>query len=166
MVGNWVLVTDPNGQQEQLARISVVTAHTLTFDWFVPYIGGITTMFNPIPVVGSKFYVGLIECELFKYFDFNLPQTDKRLLELWLTQQNVDTATTGTLLRFYRERASGYVQFAPLQMTYDDTVGSDAWFVDESVPSELVKVFGLEIINRGYQQWRFINMVLKPNLDP
>jgi hypothetical protein len=166
MVGNWVMVTDPNGQQEQLARISVVTAHTLTFDAVVPYFTGITTQFNPIPVVGSKFYVGMIECEILKYFDFNLPQTDKRLMEMWLTQQNVDATTTGTLIRFYRERSSGYVQFAPLQNVYDDATGSEAWFVDESVPSELVKMFGLEIINRGYQQWKFINMVLKPNLDP
>lgn len=165
-VGNWVLVTDATGQQEQLARISVIAAHQLTFDVVRSLVGGGTTAFNPIPSVGWIFYIGLIECRLLKYFDFSAPQTDKQLLELWLTQQNVDTTNGGTLIRWYRERANTYTQFAALQNIYDNAGGSDSWFAIEEVPSELVKMFALEIINRGYQQWRFINMVLKPRVDP
>lgn len=166
MVGNWVLLTNSTGGQEQLARISAVTATVLTFDWIRPYVGGVTTAFNPVPTAGWKFYVGLIECRLLKYFDFNMPQSDKQLMELWLTQENADTTSVGTLIRYYKERATTYTQFAPVQALYDDLSGSDAWYVREDVPSELTKMFGLEIINRGYEQWRFINMVLKPRLTP
>lgn len=166
IIGNWCLVTDPSGQQEQWARISARSTHTLTFDWIRSLIGGGTTAFNPIPAAGWKFFIGLIECELVKYFDFNLPQSDKRLMELWLTQQNVDTTTQGTLIRFYRERENTYQQFAPLQSVYQDDGGSDTWYQKQEIPSELVKSLGLKFINRGYQQWRFINLVLKPNVAP
>lgn len=165
LVGNWVLITDSTGQQEQVARISAVTAHTLTFDWVRSLVGGGTTEFNPVPEAGWLFFVGLIECRLLKYFDFNAPQTDKQLMELWLTQQGSDPDTQGTLVRFYRERENTYTQFATLQNTYNDG-NSDAWFQQTDIPSELVKMFGLEIINRGYQQWRFINLTLKPNIAP
>jgi hypothetical protein len=167
LVGNWVLVTDANGMQEQYARISAVSAHTLTFDWVRPLIGtGPANEFNPVPTNGFKFFIGLIECELLKYFDFNLPQTDKRLMELWLTQQGVDEDTQGTLIRFYRERENTYEQFAPLQVIYDNAEGSNVWYQETEIPSELIKMFGLKFINRGYQAWRFINLTLKPNIDP
>lgn len=168
IVGNWILVTDPTGQQEQVARISAVSAHILTVDLVRSLIGGGTAAFNPIPTVGWLIYVGLIECRLLKYFDLGVPQTDKQLMEIWLTQEGVDIITTpsGTLIRWYRERSTAYIQFAALQNTYDDAVNSDSWFNSEDVPSELVKMFGIEIINRGYQQWRFLNMVLKPRISP
>jgi len=168
IVGNWVMVTDPTGQQEQMGRVSAVTSNQLTFDWIRPLMGGNTTAFNPVPAAGWKFHIGLIECRLLKYFDFNQPQTDKQLMEMWLTQENVDSATAGTLIRWYRERANTYQQFAALQNQYGINVNepSDSWFAQEEVPAELVKMFGLEIINRGYQQWRFVNMVLKPRLNP
>lgn len=168
IVGNWVLVTDPTGQQEQLARISAVSDHQLTFDVIRPLIGGGNAAFNPVPSAGWKFYVGLIECRLLKYFDFQSPQTDKRLMEMWLTQENVHPEAGGTLIRWYRERANTYQQFATLQNQYgaDADEPSDSWFTVEDIPSELVKMFGLEIINRGYHQWRFVNMVLKPNMNP
>lgn len=170
MIGNWVLVTDATGQQEQFARISAVDFHQLTFDLIRPLNGTDTTIFNPTPAAGWMFYVGLIECRLLKYFDFQQPQTDKQLMEMWLTQENVDTTTvaTGTLIRYYRESEDVYRQFAALQNKYgaNATESSDAWYVNQQIPSNLVKMFGLEIINRGYQQWRFINMVLKPRMNP
>lgn len=166
IVGNWVLLTDATGQQEQLARVSAVTAHTLTFDWIRALVGGGTTAFNPVPIAGWKFFIGLIECRLLKYFDFSAPQTDKQLMELWLTQQNVDGATAGTLMRFYRERENTYQQFATLQNEYATNEPSDVWFQQTDIPADLVKMFGLEVINRGYQQWRFINMTLKPHIVP
>lgn len=166
MIGNWVLVTDPTDQQEQLARISAVSAHTLTFDVIRSLIGGGTDAFNPIPAAGWKFYVGLIECRLLKYFDFGQPQTDKQLMELWLTQENVHPEAASTLIRWYRERANTYQQFAALQNQYGaaNDEPSDAWYVQQEIPGELVKMFGIEVINRGYQQWRFVNMVLKPRV--
>lgn len=168
LVGNWCLVTDPDGKQEQWARICNcnLSGHTITFDLIRPYIGGVITAFNPVPAVGWKFYIGIIEARLLKFLDFNLPQTDKQLLELWLTQENVDPATAGTLIRYYRERENTYKQFATLQNKYDDAADSNTSFVNQDIPSELVKMFGIEIINRGYAQWRFLSMVLKTRANP
>lgn len=166
IIGNWVLITDQNGQQEQYCRIVSVTATTLTFDYIRALIGGGTSAFNPIPSVGWFFYIGLIECRLLKYFDFSVPQTDKQLMEIWLTQQNVDTTLVGTLVRYYRERSNAYTQFELIEDQYADTTLSDEWFSDGAIPSELVKMFGLEIINRGYEQWTLVNLVLKPRLTP
>lgn len=162
IVGNWCMVTDSSGQQEQMARISAVTGTQLTFDLFRSYLNGRTDRFDPIPTTGYKFYIGMIECSLMKYFDLQQPTSDKRMLELWLTQQNSDATTAGTLLRYYRERSNTYTtQFATLQNTSEDNILSDTWFTKDTVPAELIKVLGLKIINRGYQAWKFYNMVLK-----
>lgn len=89
-------------------------------------------------------------------------------MELWCTQEGVDPDSVGTLIRWYRERENTYQQFTLLQNEYGANVDqpSDAWYVQQEIPSELVKMFGLEIINRGYQQWRFVNMMLKPRMNP
>lgn len=164
LVGNWVLITNAEGEQEQLARISEVTDDTLVFDWIRPYQGTENEL-NPVPTEGFKFYIGLIECRLLKFFNMGQPQTDKQLMELWLTQQGVDAETSGTFIRFYRENAPGYKNIPLMQNTYSDG-NSDAWFCNDAIPSELIKMFGLEFINRGYEQWRFINMAMKANLIP
>lgn len=165
IIGNWCLVTDSTGQQEQWARISVRAARTLTFDAVRSYIGGSNINFNPVPTAGFLFYIGLIECQMTKYFDFATPQTDKQLMELWLTQAGLDPSTAGTLIRFYREHEAGYTQFGLLRDVYNGGANSDVWFSNNTVPSELVKMFGLTIINRGYSQWRLLNTVLKPRLN-
>lgn len=168
LIGNWVLVTDEDGGTEQLARISAVTGTVLTFDWIrqyeAPFVPAPNT-FNPTPLAGYKFFIGLIECRLLKFFNMGQPQTDKQLMELWLTQQGVDAATAGTFIRFYKENQAGYEKIALLQNQYAEQE-SDAWVCNDTIPSELVKMFGLEFINRGYEQWRFINMALKANLIP
>lgn len=161
IIGNWCLITDPTGQQEQWARISARSTHSLTFDVVRSLVGGGSTAFNPVPAAGWLFYIGLIECRLLKYFDFGAPATDKQLKELWVTQQNEGDAT---LFRYYRERENTYTQFTSLQNQYgkNSDQPSDAWFANLTIPSALNKMFGLEIINRGYEQWRFVNMTLKP----
>ena len=165
IIGNWVLVTDANGGSEQYARISARTGTQLTFDLFRSYTYGFTTQFSPTPTAGYLFYIGLIECNLIKYFDFQQPSADKRLLELWLTQQNTDPTTAGTLIRYYRERSSTYfAQVAMLQNTSEDDILSDTWFTKDQLPAELIKCLGIQIINRGYQAWRFFNMAIKLDL--
>jgi hypothetical protein len=161
VVGNWCLIVSPQAQMEQWGRVSAVSAQTLTFDWIIPYMGGVTTAFNPVPIPNSVFYLGVTECRLSKSFDFNQPSTDKRLLEMWITQQGIEPSAVGPLIRFYRERATDFfAQFAMSQ------TGSDAWNATQVIPPDLTKSFTLEIIQRGYLQWRFFNMVMKLNMAP
>lgn len=163
LVGNWCLVVDENDETEQWCRIAGVTATTLTFDIIVSYEGTSLNMFDPIPSVGSKFYIGLIECRLRKLFDLQLPSTDKRFLELWMTQRNVDTSLADPLLRLYREREeTDYVgQFTLERNSYNGGEDSDVWFNKDEIPSELMKSFTLEIINRGYTEWMIYNYLMK-----
>ena len=168
IVGNWCLVVDENDETEQWCRIAAVTATTLTFDIIISYAGTSLTQFDPLPDVGSKFYIGMIECRLRKLFDLQLPATDKKFIELWLTQQNVDTSIVDTLVRLYRERnETDYMaQFATLQNTYEGGEQSDVWFQQQDIPSELMKSFTLEIINRGYTEWSIFNYLMKVSAVP
>jgi hypothetical protein len=172
-VGNWCLIVDVNGEKEQWARISAVTASTLTFDYILPYTGTNHAAFNPAISVGSIFFVGVIECSVIKMFNFGAGAEDKKLSEVWLTLDNVDIAKTpnqpgSTFLRFYRNRVS--TPFAPKldgklnvwlkQVMFDDANLSQAWFTQEPA-TERLKQIGIEVIDRGFFQWRFYDWTMK-----
>jgi hypothetical protein len=172
-VGNWALITDANGENEQWGRISAVTADTITFDYIKPAIGSDTTQFNPMPAVGSIFYVGLIECRALKYFDMGAPAEDKKLSEIWVTIDGLSpTPLAGhigsTFLRFYRERQavpftiSGKKVIAINRVKMDDAAGTQVWFTS-TPPTERIKAFGVEVVDRGFGQFRFYNWTLKVN---
>jgi len=172
-VGNWCLITDQYGENEQWGRISAVNASTLTFDYIQPYIAGPATAFNPPISVSSIFHVGVIECRTIKYYDLNAPAEDKKLSEMYMTLDQVDQSfQTGhngsTFLRYYRERSA--TPFAPLEdgriniplkrIKMDDAVGTQVWFTSIP-PTERIKAFGIEVIDRGFRAWRFYNHTLK-----
>lgn len=172
-VGNWCLITDANGENEQWGRISEVDELTLTFDYIKPAIGSDHSAFNPPVTVSSIFYVGVIECRALKYFDFGAPAEDKKPSEFHLTLDNVDTTfisghVGSTMLRYYRERSGN--PFPPksdnrlnipiIRVKMDDDTGTQVWFTT-SPPTEKIKAFGLEVIDRGFLPWRFYNMTLK-----
>jgi hypothetical protein len=174
-VGNWCLITDVNGENEQWGRISAVTASTLTFDYILPAIGTNHAAFNPALTAGSVFFVGVIECQMLKYFDLTAPAEDKTLKEVWLTLDGVDIQKPSnlpgsTFLRYHRDRSIGY--YAPKsdnrlniplkQVSHDDAVLSQAWFT-ATPPTGRIKTFGIEIIDRGFLQWKFFNWTLKVN---
>lgn len=171
-IGSWVLITDANGYNEQWARISAITPTQLTFDFVYSQIGGGTSAFNPIPDTGWLFYVGLIEVRLLKYFDLSMPSTDKRLFEIWLTLDGIDRGTGlpagSTFIRHYQElnqlpdapNNDGNFLVPIIQSELDDGTLSMAWKT-RTPPTQRLKVFGIEIIDRGYQQWRLFNYTLK-----
>lgn len=162
MVGNWCLVTDALGQNEQWARISAVATLQLTFDLILPAIGGVTNTFLPLPSAGSLFYVGLIQCSLRKDFDLDQPTLDKKISSYYLTQINSDDKT---LVRFYREKFEQYIkQFNVKQTTYDDNSLSFLWQTLNQAPQLRAKAFGIEAINRGYSDFQFINFVFETNV--
>lgn len=174
-VGNWCLITDVNGENEQWARISNVTADTLTFDYIKSFTGTDTTVFNPPIEAGAIFHVGVIECRLLKYFNLNAPAEDKKLSEIWITLDQVDVNFTdgfqdsgSTFLRYYRERSGS--PFAPKiderlniklkRVSLDDTEGTQVWFTNEP-PTERIKAFGIEIIDRGFLPWKMYDWTIK-----
>ena len=176
-VGSWCLLTDANGEHEQWARISScdVATSTLEFDAIYSEVGGDSTVFNPVPAEGWRFYIGLIEVRAIKYFDMQAPSADKKLSEIWLTLAGVDTDTDlkvmgegSTMLRYFRDRSA--TPYAPLA---DDKLGiplrvvefieasdTETWFT-QSPPTDRIKTFGIEIIDRAYRAWKLYNWVLK-----
>lgn len=178
-VGNWCLVTDQYGQNEQWARISAVSSTVLTFDYIVPAVGTNTTQFNPVPQAGWIFYVGLIECRALKYLNLDAPEVDKKLTEFWLTLTGLDTGkiinkdttnpfASSAFVRYYRELAT--TAFSPLvngqtaieliQAMLDDGTPTEVW-LSQFPPTERIKAFGFEIIDRGFTQFRMYNWTLK-----
>ena len=164
MVGNWCLITDPNGLNEQWGRIVGVTVDTIYFDIIKSYTGLSTTLFDPAPEAGWLFYIGMIDVRLLKYFDFNTPSTDKKVEEVWLTIKN----HTNTGMRLYRERQS--LPYATMQVNANaltpDTSNSDAMFTRTKIPATLLKTVGLEVVDRSYSDWQLANMVVKATLEP
>lgn len=174
-IGNWCLITDANGENEQWARISMVEARTLTFDVIRQASGAYDTVFDPPIAPNSIFYVGMIECRLLKYFDLGVPAEDKKLSEIWGTLDGVGiTRIAGhngsTFLRYYRDRKAtpfapkidGRVTIPIKRVKMDDSEGTQVWFTSEP-PTERIKTFGVEIVDRGFERWRIFNFTLKAN---
>ena len=161
LVGSWVYLTDANDGSEQWARISAATTTTLTFDR--TYMGTIRfATLQIVPAAGWKFYLGLIECRALKHFDFKAPATDKKVEEMWLTQENA----TRSLVRLYREWSGiTWDQIIPLADSYPDA-SLQTSFIEKVIISERVKSFGLEIINREYLGWVLHNLIVKAQIIP
>lgn len=161
LIGCWMLITDTNGQNEQWARISALTLHTLTVDRV--YTGGIRfATLQIVPSIGWLVYIGLIECRLQKYFDFTATNTDKKFQELWIGQQN----SVNCLVRIYREWSTALLSQITLTADkYHDTTPSTA-FVQKKLPAEKIKSIQLELINREYTGWILRYIVLKYLLMP
>lgn len=173
-VGNWCLVTDLNGENEHWCRIAEVTADSLTFDLIRLPDGSYVEEFAAELGTDAMFYVGLIECRMRKYFNLGVPAEDKKLSEIWLTLTGTTTTPmTGhigsTFLRYYRERqrdpfapntTSGLTGIALQRIKMDDAEETEVWFT-QTPPTERIKTFGIEIIDRGLLQWRMYDWSLK-----
>lgn len=157
--GCWVLITDANDQNEQWARVSAITLHQLTFDRVYANGQRFATL-QIVPSAGWKVYIGLIECRGLKYFDFKTPNSDKKLVEIWVSQEGT-TSAQPTILRLYREwETTLLAQLKPARDNYKNGTPSTS-FIEKKPPSELLKSLGLEVINREYAQWILRNIVLK-----
>jgi hypothetical protein len=177
LVGNWMLVVDAKGEKEQWARISAINtgSKTISVDLVYTYDEGFHDYFAPVPEAGGRYYIGLIEARIIKFFDFGAPASDKKLSELWLTLENVDrtlniTGEGSTFLRYYRDRSltpyvpapveTGKTGIALHQGFFDDGDEMQEWFTREP-PTDLIKTFGVEIIDRAFKAWKFHNWTLK-----
>lgn len=149
IIGNYVIVTNPDGISAQISIITGVTATTLTLDSTFPL--------SPVPVTGEnwKFYIGMIECEVMKYFNFNLPSADKYLPEVWATMENCDIANLPSA-RWYAERS--ITPEKALAFTRDKS--TDAYSVKKGAPTGNNKTIGIGIIDRSYGAFQISDITL------
>ncbi len=152
LIGNFCIIVDENGLRPQLVKISGVTFDTLTFNETLTYIP--TTTDDPGLVDGQwKFFIGLIEINVLKYFDGGEPSTDKAPREYWATLVDAENPQ----IQFHPEHAPQPTLAVALQQ--DDDL--DSWFTKEKLPTKKGKTYGLSLVERSYNPTQFFNFTVK-----
>lgn len=146
VLGNYVMVVSLDDLTIQVREITAVTSSQLTVDHD----------FDSIPEVGAKFFVGMIEVSMLKYFDSGEPSKDTRPIEFWVGLEDADPANPPTI-HFYPEHSPTPTKSVLLKQDTD----LDAWFAKQGFPTKLGKTFGLAIVDRSYTPIRFYNFTLK-----
>lgn len=160
--GRWVMVTDANGENEQVASISSNTAANMTIDRV--YGGGNPALFFPIPAAGWKFYVGLIECRWGpKSFTFADPSILKRVLDIYLRMDDADAANP-PFIRLYKGLAHEYErQIGLSRVPYIDGTPTEGWrnLKDNIEPC---LEWGFALVERSYKgiEIKDISLVFNP----
>lgn len=160
LIGNFCLITDPWGLNSQICKITNVTNTRLTF----------SQTLNPIPqaqldpglvpvdengnILQWRFFIGLIEIRMLKYFDTGEPSLDKAPREYWATIQDGGFPT----VEFYREHTSTPIKSLILQQ--DEDGSDDAWKQKFDFPTKKGKTFGIALVERSYNPSRVYNFVL------
>lgn len=153
LIGNYCIVVDNTGLIVQIRKITNATGDTLTFD----------TALNPVPPTTAetgtadqsqwKFYIGLIELRVLKYFDSGEPATDKAPREYWATLANAENPA----IEFYPEHSN--VPNILVALKRDNTL--DAWFNKLDFPTSKKKTFGMALVERSYNPTEFFNFTWK-----
>jgi len=148
LAGRWVLITDEDGEQEQVAFISANTGGTFTVNYV--YGGANSYALDPVPQEGWKFYLGMIEVRWGpKRFTIDEPSIQKHFLEMYTRIKDTDPEHP-PFARLYRGVASGYErQVALTRSRYDGGVVTECWQA-KKVPMVPAHQFGLSLVDRSY----------------
>lgn len=151
LAGRWVLVCDSNGEYQQMAYILGNTANVIT----VRTVKGSTSSvaFDPTPVAGWKFYLGMIEMRWgTKRFDFEDPEHDKKLLDVILTVSSYNTSDL-PFVRFYRGMATGYTYQRPfVESRYVGGTSNDVLITRHNDKGEPSPRWGITVVDRSYEK--------------
>lgn len=157
--GRWVLVTDADGNNEQVASISANTINTMTVD--AVYGGASATQFDPVPEAGWKFYVGLIECKWGpKRFTFDDPAVFKQVMDVYARIAYAD-ADNPPFIRLFRGNTLTYTRQLELSRAqYVDGSDTDSWrSLNEPIEPSLK--WGMRLYDRSYEPIRIEDITLK-----
>lgn len=143
LIGNFCYITNSVGLEVQVVQIAEVTADTLIFEQTL----------DPIPVNNSKFFIGLIEFRVLKYFDEGRPSQDKTPREYWTTLSDVEAP----FVEFYAEHSE--TPGVTVQLQRDGS--TDAWFNKLEFPTAKGKTYGLALVERSYNPTKFFNFTIK-----
>lgn len=157
LIGNYCILVDNKGLNPQIALISAATFNTLSFSSPVEIVP--TTTQDPGLVAGQwKFFIGLIELRMLKYFNVGEPSIDKAPREYWATLEDANLAQ----VEFYPEHTSVPIAAEILNQDLIPTskIGLDAWFQKMKFPTAKQKSFGLALVERSYQPTKFYDFTL------
>lgn len=143
LIGNSILVCDNLGLNAQVRKITNATFESLTLDKpldFVPPTTAETGLTDPTQ---WKFFIGLTELRVLKYFNNGEPAVDKVPREIWATFENADSP----LVEYYPEHTEEPT--AAVMLKRDNL--TDAWFNKLDFPTSKGKSYGLAIVERSYE---------------
>lgn len=158
LIGNYCIITNPQGLQPQIVKIIGATFDTLIF----------AQTLNPIPVASAdtgligpqwKFFIGLIELRMLKYLDGGEPSVDKAPREFWATLVDAENPH----VEYYPEHVTFALKSICLKQDTDNQASSflDTWFTKEGFPGQRKKTFGVAIVERSYNPTKMYNFTLK-----
>lgn len=154
LIGNFCIVVDANDLNPQLMKITGVTGDTLTFSNAFATTLVPTTTDDPGLVDGQwKFFIGLIELRVLKYFDEGQPAQDKAPREYWATASDA----AYPIVEFYPEHAEEATNAIGLKQ--DSNL--DTWFTKEGFPTSKGKTYGLAFVERSYLSTKLFNFSIK-----
>lgn len=166
LMGRWVLVCDPNGEYAQVGYIYSNTANRISVDAVVNSLN--PNQFIPIPAVGWKFYLGLIECRWGpKVYDFGDPDVLKKVWEVWCTVSGHDE-TKPPFIRLYRGLEKGYTsQLELYERTNMDKTKNQSFVNKTSNKLESVARWGVAWYDRSYKPTilRSLTIVFNPTQE-
>lgn len=152
LIGNYALIVDTEGLRPQIRKITNATSDTVYFGVSLDYIP--TTTDDPGLVDGQwKFFIGLIELRVLKYFDGGEPSTDKAAREYWATLADANSPH----IEFYPETSNEPNQAITLSKDAD----TYAWFNKKDFPTAKVKTFGLALVERSFGPTQLFNFTVK-----
>lgn len=147
--GRWVLVCDENGEYAQVGYIYTNTANQITVNRVIN--GMMFDQFSPVPQIGWKFYLGLIECRWGpKRFDFGDPDTLKKIWEVWCTVHG-HNEDDPPFIRLFRGFENTYdVQLDLSERIYLDATQNQSLINKTSHKLEPVARWGIAWYDRSY----------------
>lgn len=152
LIGNYCIIVDDQGLNAQVVKITGVTFNTLTF----------AQTLSPIPLTTDdpglvssqwKFFIGLIELRMLKYFNDGEPALDKSPEEYWGTLVDAENP----IIEFYPEHAQ--TPTASILLRQDNNL--DSWFEKLKFPNKKGKSYGLALVERSYNPTKFFDFTLK-----
>ena len=149
LAGRWVLVCDANGEYAQLGYINTNTSDQISVN---RVINGLDLYsFYPVPEIGWKFYLGMIECRWGpKLYDFGDPDVVKKVWEVWMTVHNHNESDP-PFIRLYRGYEQGYAeQLSLTERLYLDRTTNQSLVNKVSNKLEQVPRWGVAFYDRSY----------------
>ena len=152
LINNYCVLVDANNLNPQVVQITGATFDTLTF----------AQTLSPIPTTSAdtgmadgqwKFFIGLNELRVLKYFNNNEPATDKAPREFWATLVDAELPQ----IEYYPEHAE--IPTLAIMLNRDATL--DAWFNKLEFPTSKGKSYGLALVERSYNPTRFYDFTHK-----
>lgn len=160
LAGRWAMLTDSNGESAQIVHILSNTANTITVNSVINSPD--PNQLSPIPVVGWKFYLGLIEMRWGpKRFDFGDADNSKHILEVLLVMENYNTSDL-PFIRLYKGMSLGYTkQNALVESKHRSGTATDGLISrhDTNFMEESPRM-GIAVLDRSYSETKLSNLTI------